>query len=74
MVGSVKVTAITLSTRQAAEVLRLSPDTVRVLADSGALSSVLLPSGQRRYLPAAIWGFRRQWGLDAAQPAGASSG
>ena len=46
--------------RTAAELLSVSPDTVRRWADRGILTSYRLPSGHRRFEPAKVLKFRQK--------------
>jgi excisionase family DNA binding protein len=50
----------TFTVRTAAQVLRVSPDTVRRWADKGILAGYRLPSGHRRFEPGSVLKLREQ--------------
>ena len=49
-----------LTVRSIADLLNVSPSTVRRWADMGLLGSYKLPSGHRRFEPGAVLRFRQQ--------------
>jgi excisionase family DNA binding protein len=68
------VAVYSLSSRDAAEVLGVSEDTIRRLADRGFLSFLRLPSGYRRFAPEDVARLRESLihASDAMETAGCS--